>query len=128
MHAGSWPAGTSTADIVENFAVPIIPSATHLTRVPPSLWTFGWSNPGGGMLSTPTDMLRYMQWALSSSTLSFDDHGAGIGASTVQSWMSPGFSLRDGLSAFGSGAWERAYVQGTWVSTPLEPAAVSVLC
>jgi CubicO group peptidase (beta-lactamase class C family) len=122
---GTWPSGVTTADIDVNLAVPTEYDLElhRFVPVPRDLWGFRWTNPAGGLLASPSDMIKYLQWALSSGTSNYTDGGSGIAASTVLSWLGPGFDLPDGLSGYGAGAWERAYMQGTWVVTKAGLAA-----
>lgn len=119
---GTWPAGTSQAAIEANMAMPaslLTPAsgarpAVYQPLTPPE-WSFGWSNPAGGLTSTPRDLSRLARWALSASSPAFPRSTSPLQAATVGTWLAPGFMLAGGLSGYGLGAFEHAYFNGSWV-------------
>lgn len=51
----AWPSGTSSQGIEQNMATPssLDVANRRITPNPNNTWSFGWNNPGGGIVSTP---------------------------------------------------------------------------
>ena len=108
-----------TQDVIDKMAVGYLiegPNANgtyYMVRTKYNRMEMGWSAPCGGLYTSTNDLIKFFQFI-------FDDANQFsnvINKTALNSYLTPGMLLPDGISLYGSGTFETFYANGYWTLT-----------